>query len=347
MKRIIALLWAVWWANAALGCRCGDADSTPGSKPSSAPAPARQALSAQVAPPSASTAFGPPEALLALPTQAYHTQLVVTARAIHLYSALGLHTLTQTSPPVFTALPTFSVAAMDNTRLLGFAEGALHEVPLSDPKAPRLLGRLTRPPQLLAQHLGQSVWSSSGDLGTSELFSLVHGQVRRIYAAKGTITSLATSADRAYFVEQSPATMPERSWTLMSIPLDGGAAVTGPRHQGRTPAMLHLNEQIFYYHGPERRVFRTSRDFVVEQTAARDVICSPLTAVVHPDSSGQLYCAQLSGIALVDLVSQARQTLPLHPSGPITTMAVGEPGLVYVVDSAREQLELFLLPHRS
>jgi len=344
MKLPIALLMAVCCASSALGCRCDAADSTP--RPGSA-SQVRKELAAKAGPGPSATLLDPAEALLRLPTQAYHTQLAVTPRAIHLYSALGLHTLTQTSPPAFSALPAFSVAALDNTALIGFADGALQEVPLHDPEARRVLGKLSHPPQLLTQHQGQPVWSSPGEAGKSELFSLVHGQIRRIYRAQGTITSLASLADRAYFVEQSVASAPDlRSWTLLSIPLDGGTPAIGPRHQGRTPSMLHLNEQIFYYHGPDRSVYRTSRDFVVEQTAARDIICSPLTAVVRPDSSGQLYCAQMNGITAIDLISLARLTLPVHPSGPITTLAAGEPGLVYVVDSGREQLELFLLPHR-
>jgi hypothetical protein len=175
------------------------------------------------------------------------------------------------------------------------------------------------------------------------LFTWAHGEARRIHTARGPITSLATASGRAYFVEQGPATeTSQQRWTLLSVALDGGAPMVGPTHKGRTPSMLHVSEELFYYHGPERRVFRTSRDFVLEQIAAEGLVCSPLYTVVRSDSTGQLYCAQLSGVTQVDLASSARQVLPLHPNGPITTLAAGDPGLVYVVDSGPEQLELYL-----
>jgi len=340
---VLLLLLALGSPLGTLGCRCSETDATPLPKPSSARVDIKKKPSVTASPQSASSPFAEPEALLRLPTPAYHTQLAVTSSAIHLYSALGLHTLTQTSPPAFIALPSFSVAALDSSRLIGFGNGAFLEVLLSDPKAHRVLGRTTRAPQLLAQHAGQPVWTTVDANGKTEVLTLAHGQSRSIYAARGTVTSLTTLSGRAYFVEQAPVTEPgKHSWTLLSIALDGGAPSFGPSHAGRTPSTLHTSEQIFYYHGPERNVFRTSRDFAVEQVAARDIICSPLFAVVHADSKGELYCAQLGGVTLVELASSTRQSLPLHPSGPITTLAVGEPGLVYVVDSGREQLEMYL-----
>lgn len=313
-----------------VGCRCDTQEHTPGqtraSKQQHTDKPARD---------------HEPELLLRLPTPAYHTHISVADETIHLYSALGLHTLSRTSAPSLSSLPGFSVATMDRERLVGFFDGTLYEVMLGPaPSAPGVIGPISAVPELLSQHRGRVAYTAKNARGESAVWTLSHGDAQQIYATGARVSSLAVAEDRAYFIEQKPGS----PWQLWSVPLDGGPAAPGPQHKGRAPAMLSAARQLFYYHGPERKVFRSPFDFSVELQAARDLVCSPLTVDAPSETEGGLFCAHLGGITTIDLMTEEARQLLIQPHGPITNLAVGPAGLVFVVDAGAEKLELSLLP---
>lgn len=316
-----------------------------------------QKKSAELAPPSSGRAtherspsvqHSESTPLLRLNLSAYHTQISATASAIYLLTSNGLSTLTTERPPVHLPLAYEGAAALTDKRLVFFARGALHSLTLAqDPTLAKdktqLLAEVKTMPYLLAASERHVAWVEAGTDKVQRLYSLRSDHKTPIYETAGVLTSLVIQAEHVFFLEtlapqaDEPLTNTLGNWTLKRVPLDGGAAISASTWSGRTPALLFAHEQLFFYHGHERSVYRLSPDFAVTEIAAKDTVCSPFTV------ADDLYCAHVGGITRLSLTGNPSARLPIMVKSPITSLHFGPPGLLWVADVGPNQLELSLL----
>jgi hypothetical protein len=101
---------------------------------------------------------------------------------------------------------------------------------------------------------------------------------------------------------------------------------------GRTPAMLAIADDLYYYDGPSLTVLRVTPDLESEEVVTRDVICSPLTVAEHA------YCAQPGRLLEIGLDGVLRRVLTLRQKAIITAVAATATRLTWLMDVSRGEL---------
>jgi hypothetical protein len=193
---------------------------------------------------------------------------------------------------------------------------------------PKVLAAVAHQPQRVVTSGDHLAWLDQAEDGRFTIQTLDGSKARVVHAPDGYVAALAMLDDQIYFVEQARG----MGWRLGVVPVSGGS----PRHSamkpGRTPAMLAVAREIFYYDGPSLTVHRVSPDLEREEVIARDLICSPIAVAEH------LYCAQPVGLIEVGLDGVVRRTLTRRPSGMITAIAASAARVTWLVDIGRDQL---------
>lgn len=290
------------------------------------------------------------EPLLRLDVSAYHAQIRATGATISLLTSEAVYTLRRDQPPQRVALSVEGSVAMNDQRVVYYSKGSLRELKLGETQASEL-AKTGLVPYLLFASDEQVSWVAVGADQKHRLYSLRADYKTPIYESDGAIAGLVIRGEQIFFIEalnaRSSALSPtgesarqEQKWTMKSIHIDGGAITEGPTWLGRTPAMLVAHDQLFFYQGQENKVYRVSADFAATSIAAHDLICSPLAL------ADDLYCAHVAGVTQVSLDSGASTQLPIQPTGPITAIHYGAPGLLWVTDVGANKLELSLLALR-
>jgi hypothetical protein len=169
---------------------------------------------------------------------------------------------------------------------------------------------------------GRFAWLEQADGGRFTIQTLRRSGARVLHAPRGYVAALAMTEERVYFVEQGPGT----GWRLGAVPLSGGAPRYTAMKRGRTPAMLAVASDLYYYDGPSLTVRRVTQDLEREEVVARDVICSPLAVAEH------LYCAQPGRLLEIGLDGVLRRVLPPGQKGTVTAVAATASRLTWLMD---------------
>lgn len=326
----------------ACGQRVERADQTNAAGAGGKPPAAPQALQLSAAP-SGSTAEVPkrpeaaPTTLLTAPVSAYTATLGLDEDAGYVLTANAAYRIpvgqgAVGQPPLRWPLELGVAPALTRDRLVYWTGATLGFGPKSGgPQQP--LARVPHQPQRIAASGEYVAWLDEVD-GRFTIQTVSGSRPRVLLSPAGYVAALALQEDRVYFVERTD----DDHWRLGRVSLSGGPAKYSPSHKGRTPAMLALTEELFYYDGPSLTVRRVSLDLDRETVLAEDVICSPLAV------GKRVYCAQPAGMLEVSLDGKDRRVLPRGHEGTITSIAVSRTQLAWLVDSGANQLALEVLP---
>ncbi len=286
-----------------------------------------------------SPGYLPVEPLLRLPVSAYHTSLAADRDTIFLLTPKELYTLKRAQPPKHQPIEHQGGAALSSERLLYVHQNRLMELDLKT-KETRHRVHVDVPPRILTERAGRVAWLSLDKKGTYEVFASFGASKKRIYQTTNSLSTLTLAGDRVYTIEQLPAApgRPPR-WTVLGLSFDGAPQLRSRTFVGRTPAQIQADDQLFFYFGPERRVYRLALELDQEQVLARDQICSPL------ELGDALYCYHVTGVSRLSKKGGRPQLLPIKAKATLTTLHASPAGLLWVMDTGSNQLELHLLPY--
>lgn len=275
-----------------------DSPVPPGPKPSAAPSPAPAA----------------PRVLLELPSSPYAAALVLDGGRPVLLTADALHGLGRgaASPRTFEK---GELGVLVGGEVVRWMDGELRRQ--SRGGGPWLgLAAPSAPPMQLAASGEQLAWLQGERDSSVSLWTLRGAEPRRLVAAPGGVATLTLHDDQVFFVEVLGASR----WRLGAVSVLGGPARYASPVTGRTPALLAVTSDLFYYDGPTLSVNRVSTDLRRTERVGSDVVCSPLAV------ADAVYCVQPGGIL----------ALPL--SGGAPRLVVSTRGTVTAITATRSEL---------
>lgn len=268
-----------------------------------------------------------PTTLLTTSGSAYAATLALDDEASYLLTGNAAFRLMPGRQPERWDLDLGISPALMNDHLLYWSAGAFRQAHKRGAE-PSLLAAVAHQPQRMVAAGGRFAWLDQAESGRFTIQTLDGSNARILHAPGGYVAALAMTAERVYFVEQGPGT----GWRLGAVPLSGGSPRYTAMKKGRTPSMLAVARDLFYYDGPSLTVRRITQDLEREEVIARDVICSPLAVAEH------LYCAQPGRLLEIGLDGVLRQVFPLQQKGTITAVAATATRLTWLMDVGRGAL---------
>jgi hypothetical protein len=193
---------------------------------------------------------------------------------------------------------------------------------------PTVLATIAHQPQRVATSGDEFAWLDQAERGRFSIQTLDGSNPRVLCAPGGYVAALAMGEELVYFVEQGPGA----GWRLGAVPLSGGTPHYSATKPGRTPAMLAVAGDVFYYDGPSLTVRRVSPGLEREEVIAEDVICSPIAVAEH------VYCAQPAGLLEIGFDGAVRRAIPLRQKGTITAVSATATRLTWLMDVGRDAL---------
>jgi hypothetical protein len=270
-----------------------------------------------------------PTTLLTTSGSAYAATLALDDEASYLLTGDAAFRLVPGRAPERWDLDLGISPALMGDHFLYWSAGALRQAHKRGAE-PSLLAAVAHQPQRVVTSGGSFAWLDRAESGRFTIQTLDHrSRARVLYAPGGHVAALAMSEDFVYFVEQEA---PGTGWRLEAVPLSGGSPRYTSMKTGRTPAMLAVARDLFYYEGPSLTVRRVSPDLEREEVIARDMICSPLAVAEH------VYCAQPGRLIEIGLDGVVRRVLPLRQQGMITAVAANATRLTWLMDVGRNAL---------
>jgi hypothetical protein len=279
----------------------------------SSDSPTRPDLKSSAAP-SPSPAPSAPRVLLELPSSPYAAALVLDGSAPALLTADALHGLGggAEAPRTFGKGELGVLVGGDVVRWM---DGELRRQPRGGGTWLGL-ARPSSPPRQLAAGGAELAWLQGDGDSSASIWTLRGAEPRRLAAAPGGVATLTLHDDQVFFVEVLGAS----SWRLGAVSVLGGPARYASPVAGRTPALLAVTSDLFYYDGPTLSVNRVSTDLRRTERVGSDVVCSPLAV------AEAIYCVQPGGIL----------ALPL--SGGAPRVVVSTRGMVTAITATRSEL---------
>lgn len=306
----------------------------PGTGVGGTPGPSRASAAVEARAPSPSAApepAVPPTTLLTLGVSAYSATLAIDDEAVYVLTAQAAFRVVPGMPPEQWTVNLGHAPLLAEERIVYWADGAIRQLPKRG-GASKVVVEVSHLPQRIAASPSGVAWLDQAEDGHFSLMTSEGSGSRLLYAPPGYVAAIAMHEDRVFFVERET---PER-WRLGSVTLAGGAPHYTAFHRGRTPAMLAVASEIFYYDGPTLTVRRLGFELDREEVVARDTICSPLAV------ANSVYCAQQGGLLEVSFAGTVTRRIPR--GGMVTAIAVGRSRLAWLVDAGENKLALEMLP---
>jgi hypothetical protein len=170
--------------------------------------------------------------------------------------------------------------------------------------------RLEQAPQRLVASPDALAWVEAA-ASSATIWATAGSEPRRLVSAPSGIAALALRDDQLFFVED----LGGGRWRLGAVSLSGGQLRYGEPQSGRTPAMLAVSTDVFYYDGPSSSVYRASTDLKRVDVVGHDVICSPIAAAEN------IYCAAPPGaIVEVSLSGRPPRVVAAPGGGTVTAL---------------------------
>lgn len=263
-----------------------------------------------------------PQARLELGSSPYQATLVLAGSRPALLTTAALHWLDRPgTPPV--ELPGGELAVGAGGSLLRYSSGALRRLKYGESVWSTLL-RLPQAPRMVAGSGDNVAWLQQDQPGEAGvLWSLVGAEPRRVAMQPAHIVTMSLRDDRLFFAEELPGSR----WRLGVAPTTAEAPRYSTPFEGRSPAMLVVTSDLFYYDGPRLSVERVSTDLRRTERIAQDVICSPLAV------AQSVFCAQPGGLLEVPL--SGGQARPLaSPQGTVTALLATASELFWLREAA-------------
>jgi hypothetical protein len=275
----------------------------------------------------------PVRVLLRLDQTAYGATLAPYLDGFILITEKGIHQLPRNAPVRHFPYPLDKGASMMGDTILYWAAGQLRTVH-ADTSNPRVLGPIAQRPRSIVSSSDGFAWITLESSGVSTIKTFKDGRQRIILTTSDRIEHATMIKDWVFFI----ATSADRSWRVGGVPLSGAAPAYNEPRFGRVPALLAPgNDSLFFYHGPERSVFRLSADLKQETVVGRGIICSPLAFDEH------VFCAHVGGLYFLDEQGKAR-TILAQPEGPIAAVTANAGNVAWVTDTPKNRLSVSVAP---
>jgi hypothetical protein len=268
-----------------------------------------------------------PTTLLTTSGSAYSATLALDDEGSYLLTDKAAYRLVPGRAPERWDLDLGISPALMGNHFLYWTDGAFRQVHKRGAE-PSILAAVPNQPQRVVTSGDRFAWLDQAESGRFTIQTLDRSGARVLHASSDYIATLAMTEQRVYFVEEEPGT----GWRLGSVPLSVGSPRYASMKTNRTPAMLAVVNDLFYYDGPSLTVRRFTPDLEREQVVVRDVICSPLAAAKH------LYCAQPAALLEIAFNGVVRRVLPLRRKGTITAIAATATRLTWLMDVGRGAL---------
>ncbi len=302
-----------------------------GSKQQDPPAGSRASAALQPAP--ARAPVPDPKTLLDTAGSAYAAFLVPDGEANYVLTDTEAFHLTPDRAPVRWGIDLGPAPVVKGDHFLFWLDEAFRQVPCGGGE-PSVVAEVAHQPRRVVSSGNHFAWLDRDEDDRFTIRTLSGSQPRVVHDASSYVAAMAMQDDLVYFVErESP-----RHWRLGVVPLAGGKPRFSETKPGRTPAMLALAGDVFYYDGPTFTVRRMSSDLTHEEVIARDVICSPIAVAEH------LYCAQPAGLLEIGFDGNTRRQLPLSRKGSITAITATAKRLTWLMDVGNERLAVESIP---
>lgn len=269
-----------------------------------------------------------PSRLLRIDSSAYDALLTRDGDTNYLMTNDAAFRLVPGHTPERWALPLGFARGMTTDHLVYWSKGVIQRV-IKTGGEPETIAKVPREPQRLVTSGHHVAWLQPSDNGQFSIHALEGSRERLLLTPTGTVTAMAMAGQLVYFVERAP----DRTWRLGVVALSGAPPYYTSARRGRTPAMLAVTDQVYYYDGPSLTLRRVSPDLHQEDIIARDVICSPIFVAKH------IFCAQPAGILELSLDGGTRRVLPLS-RGTVTAISATPKLLTWVTDIGENQLAI-------
>jgi hypothetical protein len=222
--------------------------------------------------------------------------------------------------------------ALTTSNILFWSNGAIYQVPKSGGKRNKV-GSVAHQPQYFVTSGTHFAWIDRSEEGVFTLQVLENNKPRVFYTATGSVEAMTMHHDWVFFVERAA----NATYRFGGVSIAGGHPVFTTPRAGRTPAMLTIEQDIYYYDGNTQTIRTLSLDFQREETIIREFICSPIAV------ADNVYCGRVEG--LFELGKHAPTPRLLADVGrfSITTLTANASRVVWLSDLGPNKLALQML----
>lgn len=275
----------------------------------------------------------PPVTLLTLNASAYHASIAVDDdNVVYVLTAQAAYRIVDEKKPQVFSLPLGFGAALTQSSILYWSNGAVWRASKFDGKARRIC-TTKRQPQYFVASRDYFAWLERSEEGKFTIQTSEQGKPHVIYAPDGMIDAMTMIDHWVFFVER----IANGSWRIGSIRLDASSPAFTAARTGRSPAMLTAGHDIVYYDGNTLEIRQLSPDLQHESTVVRGQICSPIAA------TDTIFCAQMGGLYEVSPSNPTPTTLVEGSQASVTNIAANASFIVWLSDVGEERLAVNLL----
>jgi hypothetical protein len=273
-----------------------------------------------------------PTELMADATSPFNAGLFVDDQAIYLTTDKMAYRLVPGAKPQKIPVENGGSAALTNTDIVYWGQGAFWKVPKLGGQAQRLAEQKLQPAYLAAS--GDDVaWAVVPTTDKFEIQTFDGSKLRTLYFCPGKIVAFVVDAGRVYFVEKQG----QDPWRIGSVAVRGGDLRFGPPKQGATPAKLTAAGDVFHYHLDSGEIRKISPDLSREEVISNKTICSPLAI------TDKVTCANMEGLWQLDRQPGAKAESVFAEPRTITTLAANSKFLTWLADAGPDRLSLMLI----
>jgi hypothetical protein len=297
---------------------------------SAEPAPVAREASA---PPTPST----PPPLFTLPVSAYQATLAVDDNAISVLTPEAAYRYTANGGLKKIPLPPGFGRALTSSSFVFWSEGALFRVPTAGGKASRVAEVPAEPQTIVAA--GEDIaWVTRSSEGKFTLRALENGKLKTLLSSTEELSALLAAEHQLFFVARAED---GSTWRLGAVARSGGEARYSSTKSGRTPAMLALSHDVYYYDGNSFEVRRVTPDLKTEAVVSKGRVCSPIAV------AAEIYCGSVEGLFALAKTDASAHRVANGAGKLISDIAATATQVVWLRDTGREQLAVESAPVRN
>jgi hypothetical protein len=291
------------------------------------------AASERSAPPRPST----PPPLFTLPVSAYHATLAVDDDAISVLTPEAAYRYTANRElKKIPLVPGFG-RALTSSSFVFWSEGALFRVPKTGGKANRL-AELPAQPQTIVASGEEIAWATGSSEGKFTLGALESGKLKTLLSSREELSALIAAEHQLFFVARAED---GSTWRLGAVARSGGEARYSATKSGRTPAMLAVSRDVYYYDGNSFEVRRVTPDLQTEVVVSRGRVCSPIAI------AAEIYCGSVEGLLALAKTDASAHRVANGAGKLISDIAATATQVVWLRDIGSEQLAVESAPVRN
>lgn len=258
---------------------------------------------------------------------AYRSALAVDGAVVTVVTEDAIHRIVPDAPAQTRQMKVGSNPTFTRASVIFWRKGQLVAVPKGAGEE-RILGLIEHSPRQVVAAEDRYAWLAHDARLGSSISTFKKGKEAILYRTKQTLSAAVMLHDWVFFVESvSPG-----HFKIGGVPLSGRKPAFTPIKQGRTPSMLGVGEQLYYFDLMQRALIRITPDLVHESVVARDLVCSPFAV------ADQIYCSRVEGLFALPLDGGTPTVLTHQPYGLVARVAASPEMLAWINETGDEHL---------